>query len=552
MHLPGPPTLPRRLHRPVIDTDAVEVLCDDSGRLGPLSYKVPAAMKLRLGDAVRVPFGRSEKYGMVVAPSDGSKATREVLECFGPRTGEAELALAAMLATEHYVPFSSIAPRLAPKTRRGNPALQAPAPQLVPGTSAADLGLPESLEARRRILAAAPAVDQVRLAALEACRLAAFGQVLVLCPTKSLVAATLAEFAAGAARMDEVPGKDQPSPWRGFLDGTLRIAISTRNSALWPADDLAGIVVLDESHPGHVEAREPHTNARDVAIRRTAATGSALVLISSVPSLPALASHSKLIQVGLPEHWPAVKFVTRHGLEPKDRMSPPLALSLVSDARRAKQQAFVITPQDTTVYRCRSCKLRHDQPGTACSRCSGDVQPSGFGPDRVATLFTKATPLTFAELLRISPRPGSTVVVFDTDMYDTAPDLSPSSTLSSVMLAAARLAGRGGTVVLCCENNPPVSALDLLSKRDYRRHAKRVWSIAKDANLPPFVKMVCCRFNRQTAPKVENLPGRVLGPRKVAEKEWEVVILIPEKDMYLLESYITTARRRGKARVVVS
>lgn len=540
------------MHRPVVDTPCVEVLCDDSGRLGPLSYKVPPSMSLRIGDAVRVPFGRTEKYGMVVAAGDGSKATREVIECFGPRTGESEIALAASLAAEHFVPFTSIAPRLAPRTRRGNPPLVSSDPVLVAGLSATELGLPVAAGPRRRILALAPGVDPVRVAALEAARLADSGQVLVLCPTKKSVAEVLSQFSSGAARMDAVPAKDQPSPWRGFLDGSLRIAISTRVSALWPADDLAGIVVLDESHPGHVEAAQPHTNARDVAIRRTAAVDAALVLVSAVPSLHALASRSKLVQVGLDMHWPAVKFVPRYDLEPKDRSCPPLALSAVSAARSSRRQAFVLAPQDSTVYRCRSCKLPHKAPTQACTRCCGSVQPSGLGPDRVATLFTKATPLTFAELMQHSPRPGSTVVVLDADLYEAASDLSPSLTMSAVAYSAARLAGQGGTVVVCSEKNPPSTVLDLLSRRDHRRHAKRVWAEARALNLPPFVKMVSFRFKRQTAPKVETLPGRVLGPRRLVDGEWEVVVLIPPADLAKLESHVAAYRRRGKVRITVS
>jgi len=552
MHLPGSPTLPRRLHRPQVDSEFVEVLCDESGRLGPLSYKVPPGLSLRLGDAVRVPFGRSERYGMVVAPGDGSKATREVIECFGPRTGETELALAAALAEEHFVPFTTIAPRLAPRTRRGNPPLSLPSPSLRPGPSAADLLLPEHATENRRILALSPGVDPVRVAALEALRLSALGQVLVLCPTKKAVAAVLSEFMSGAARMDEVPAPNEPSPWRGFLDGTLQIAVSTRVSALWPAADLAGIVVLDESHPGHLEAAQPHTNARDVAIRRTAATGAALVLLSSVPSLHALASRSKLFQVGSPESWPAVLFASRRDLEPKDRMSPPVALAAVSSARRSRHPAFVLAPQDKTSYRCRSCKLLHATAAPACSRCNGSVQPSGFGPDRVATLFTKATPLTFSELIAHSPRPGSTVVIFDADFHDASADLSPSWTIASVLYAAARLAGPSGTVVVCSESNPPVTALDLLSRKDQRRHARRVWAEARAASLPPFCKQVSCRFKRQTAPRTENLPGRVLGPRRLADGEWELNILLPVEDLPRLKPYLDAARRRGKVRITVS
>lgn len=564
MDLTGAPPISRRLSRSKIEADSVEVLCDESSFVGSLSYKVPAGMVLRVGDAVRVPFGKREKYGMVVAPGDPSKATREVLECFGPRTGELEIALAAQLASEQFCPFSQIAPRLAPRTKRGNPPLKLSRARLHPGASRTDLALPTD-SPPRVVLALAPGVDPVRTAALEALRLSEHGQVLLLSPTKDMVSALLAEFADGAARMDVVPKKDEPSAWRGFLEGTVPIAIATRSSALWPAKDLAGIVVLDENHPGHQESSQPYTNARSVAVRRTLAAGADLVLISSVPSLAALASRSKLMQVGADHHWPTVRLVAKNDVDPFTRSAPPLAVSAISDARRARRGAYVLAPSSASRLRCRSCRLMHDptvsntsdgtappSPPSRCSRCGGAISVSGLGPERVQQLFTKATVLTFSELLKSDPRPGSTVVVLDADSLASAPDVEPSLTVSSALYAAARLAGPLGTVVVCSNDNPPEAVLDLLVKKDFRRHAKRVWSIAKQLSLPPFVRLLECRFQRKTPPAPPTFGCKVLGPKKVVDGEWEMRLLVPEGDLDKLRPWVEANKRRGKMRLSAS
>lgn len=550
MDLSGGPVLARRLQRPKVDAPAVEVLCDESGFVGSLSYKVPAKMELRVGDAVRVPFGKQERYGMVVGPGDAKLATREVLECFGPRTGEVEIALAASLAAEQFSTFESIAPRLAPRTKRGNPALIAPAPRLRKGASRADYALAD-VHPKRTILALAPGIDPVRATALEALRLSANGQVLILAPTKRDVSRLLAEFECGAARMDEVPKKDEPSPWRGFLEGSLPVAISTRAAALWPAHDLAGIVVFDEDHPGFKESAQPYTNARDVAIRRTAASDVDLVLIASNPSLSALASRSKLVQAGLQSHWPEVRLVAKNDLDPMVRNSPPLAASAVASALRVRAGAYVLAPSASTRHRCRACSMAYESDVSSCLRCGGEVVRAGLGPDRVSQLFPKATVLTFPELLSAKPRPGSTVVLLDVDSLASAPDLEPGATAAAALLAAARLAGPGGTVVACANDNPPEVVIDLLVKRDIRRHAKRVWGLAKEMQLPPFVRMVECRFNRRTAPSAPSLGCKVLGPKKVAEDEWELRLLLPPDRLASLKPWVESLRRRGKCRISV-
>jgi hypothetical protein len=581
MELSGAPRLSAKLIRRRLTTDVVQVLCDESGRLGSLSYQRPAAMELALGDAVRVPFGRAERYGIVVGEGDASLATREVLEVFGPRAGEVEIAVATQLAEEGFSSFATIASRLAPKTRRGNVPLDGGTVVLRPGDGFTELGdtAPERDQARR-LLACAPAVSRPRLAALEADRLAKQGQVLVLCPTKESVSEVLAEFTSGAARLDVVPGPQDPSPWKGFVEGSLRVAIATRQSALWSADSLAGVVVLDEAHPGHIEATQPYTSARDVAIRRSFAAGCPLTLIATVPSLQALAGRVKLTQVGLQDHWPKFKYVSRDEYQPFERLAPPPALAAISDARRAKNGAFVLASSSSTKFRCRSCKLEHvndvsvaglksagesvPSPSAAltreqlfaeqrCGRCGGEVKVSGFGPDRVGTLFTKATPLSLTQLVKQKPRPGSTVVVFDVDALEAAPGLNPVGyTLAAAGYAAAALAGPSGTVVLCGSGAAPSTVVDLFLKRDIRRFSRRVWADAKASGLPPFKKMVSVLMRRASAPKLPQLPGRVLGPRRVSPSEWEVLVLVDPVELPQLATWVQKLKRSNQVKITVS
>jgi primosomal protein N' len=536
-----------------------EVLCDDTGRVGPLSYLVPESLSVHVGDAVRVPFGASERYGVVVGAGDATKATREVSEVFGPRTGPGEIALAERLAEENFVAFSTIAPRLAPRSKRGNAPLVVDPVDLVAGPGLVELGHPDlDRDVTRRLLAAAPGVSRVRLAALEAARLAADGgQVLVLCPTKKHVSAVCAQFVAGAARLDVVPKKDAPSPWRAFVEGALPVAVSTRAAALWSAPKLCGIVVLDESHPGHVESAQPHTNARDVAVARASDT-LAVSLITTVPTAQALGSKVKLVAVGTRDHWPAVHLVARRDLPRSERLFPPALTAAAAKARSGGPPVLVVAPAASSRWRCRGCRMVLAVPADTssappCGRCGGLAAESGWSPERIMRTLPNVSAVSVAELLCSRPRPGATVVLFDVDALSSAAELHPSQLAAQVAHHAAQVAGPSGTVLVLAEGGPPDAVVDVLVRRDVRRHAKRVWAHARANALPPFTKTVTIHVARSSPPRPpSSLPGRVLGPRRLDSGEFEVVVLCAPHELSAVGRYVASLRRAGRCRVTVA
>lgn len=519
-----------------------------------MSYRRPPEMSVAVGDAVHVPFGRSERHGIVVGPGDPAKATRDIVTNFGPRAGVAEIAVAVSLAHEHFSSFTTLAPRLAPRTRRGNAPVVAGPVTLLDGTTPSDMGyIDVDAQHPRRILATGPGVSMYRLAALEAARLASTHQVLVLCPTKKVVSEVLAEFVSGAARMDVVPAAAEPSPWRGFVEGSLQIAVATRTAALWSASTPPAIVVVDEAHPGHMEAAQPYINARDVAIRRTAASSTPLTLLTTLPSAAALASRSRLLSVGSSQMWPSVFLVDKSTLAPYERLTPPSVLEKISAARKDKRPAYVIAPHTATRYRCGTCRQSYDTDGQ-CTRCSKSLRPSNFGPERIAQLYPRATPLSYKDLMTAQPRDGAVVVVFD--VSSPAPtslsSWEPDRHLATTLVAAARLAGPTGTVVCMYDTTLPEPCRDLLVHHNIRRHCKKVWKRLRDESLPPFSKMITVRFKRKTPPKVPSFTGtRVLGPTKTGD-EYTVTVIAPVDVPPEVSMWIHQARRRSALRVSVA
>src|SRR5690606_27492443 len=123
------------------------------------------------------------------------------------------------------------------------------------------------------------------LAAAEAVRHSDSGQVLVLCPTTTLVERVLANFTAGAVRLD---AKAARGDWAAFREGHASVAVGTRAAAWYAPKHLAAIIVVEEQHEGHREQTAPRHHAREVAVARAKALSVPLILISANPTPAAI------------------------------------------------------------------------------------------------------------------------------------------------------------------------------------------------------------------------------------------------------------------------
>ena len=532
------------------------VLVDGAERLGELSYVVPEGLAVRVGDAVEVPFGANVRRGLVTGPDSGERATREITLVYGRRSSEVDIAVARDIAVANLCEFTSVAKRLAPSTKRGNAGVEAGEVVLREGARFAEFGRgPRLSELPRRIEMVGPSADVVRLAALEAAELAQKGQVLILCPSKEVVRQVQAEFTSGSARLDVVPKKDELSAWNGFVAGTVRIGVATRAGALWAGADLAGIVVVDEDHPGHREVTTPYTSARDVAAKRTKANGAALVLLSHNPSPSGLGADVKIVVVG--KEWPTTTVVTR---KVRQRWTPemPGGLSAIIAKHEAKEsEILVVAGTSRSSRRCSVCRLtwrcevcesgscEHCEPN--CVKCGAeDVLIIGW--DAVKSARVTGVERVIVPSAMSGADKADLVVLLDVDPWLGMAELVPGRVASNRILEAARLVRPGGELVMVtC--SPEDELLALLAKGDLIGLARRTWSQAREEALPPFGRQVTISGEGR-APKGAQWPGRVLGP-KPNGTGWEIMILAKNSEMPALQSVLARVRRRAKVRVTV-
>jgi primosomal protein N' len=543
--------------------ETVSVFVDRSGRVGELSYLVGDGMELFIGADVEVPFGSRTGTGVVTGSGDPTKATRNVSRLLGVRSGGDEVAVARTLAQRHFSNFIAIAPRLSPAHNEDAEGVDGGVVALIQGDGFAELGRdPGDDSIKRRLALCEPLVDWVRLAALEAAAMSVRGQVLVLCPTKKMVEEVLGQFTSGAARLDEVPGPADDSPWRGFVEGTLSVGVATRSSALWRANNLAGIVVVAEGHRGHIESRQPYTNARDVAGERARVNGCELVLIGSNASAGGLGQAGKVRVVGSRKHWPACVLVERDRKSRYDLELSEVVIEALSRWRGKGVSPLVVVKGDSARRQCRECRsgivcsvcgdYECAHPGSQkCSKC-GSLRSVVFGWDqrRAARAVGSRCRVISADKL-VREHDAGLVVVVDGDQFLGGNEVVAGRRAADLVLDAARAAGAGGELIVVATAGAEVYA-DLVSRRDLVGWARRVWGSMKEMGLPPFGRLVRLRIAAAHAPRLTGWPGRVFGPRFLSDSEYEVIVQCSDSDMVVLGACIDRLRKRLKVRVSVS
>lgn len=537
-------------------THAVDVLVDSSGRLGALSYLVPAGVAVEPGDAVTVPFGKQTRHGLVLGPSaDPTKATRELDVRLGQRCLPIDMEVARALAERHGASFGQIAGRLSPTTDRAATPLDAG--PLVLRSRADDVELPD-VAATNRLYLRAPSVSSARIAALDALRLhqASGGQVLILTPSTELLELVVAEFESGAVRLDS---KARSGAWPGFRQGTVPVGVGSRAAALYSPSTLAGIILVEEDHPGHIEVTVPYTHVREVAAARCAAHGVPLTLVSANPTASGMGAKVKVGLVGRPQDWPRVQVIDRTTVAPGQQLLPPALRGAIKGAQADGLPVLVLADSRPARRLCAKCGdprpcgqcsvsgCAHTDI-TECQRCGHAVSRwAGWDVTRLGGLLPEADPVVFSDL---RPWPSARMVVlFDVDGLSSQASLEPEHGFASVLMRAAEAAGPGGRVV-ALTSQPVTPVLSAFMKRDALTNAKHVWARAKNDGLPPFGVLVTVRANWERQPSTAGWPGTVFGPRRKGT-EWEIMVSCDHEQLPALMGHVDRMRRRGKVRVSI-
>jgi len=354
----------------------------------PFTYDLPAELGAGVGSLVRVRFHGKLTRGWVLGPTDDIPGRMlPVMRVVSPVRvfDESGLALARWVSERYVAPLAAVLDRLAPprvaalEAAGPAPAAEALGGHVVddvagagPGVFSGYVGGAELLEGiahRSGSFVLRPAPDEETTTVVEAVRacLHTGNRALVIVPEAVPVPATAAALIdAFGPRVCVFAGGDKRAryeTWLAIRSGAFDVVVGTRPAVFAPITGLGLIVVARESHPALREDRSPYYHVRDVARRRAAIEGAALVLSSLCPS-------AEVTALGLAEvaprvrRWPKVE-VVRPGAQGR----APRLVAALRGARRAF--VFAPIPGHGLAKACRSCGAP-----ASCASCGGALRSS--------------------------------------------------------------------------------------------------------------------------------------------------------------------------------
>lgn len=234
-------------------------------------YAIPSRMTVGIGDLVRVPFKGSERYGVVRGVVDRSEIEkpREVLQI----TAKHFLRAFDIARLERIAEVLQQSPNSIFFAAFGRALQTHPLPSFT--TSIKPSVQRELVEDVRRYLRELERVKEVTVAdSLEAgfvmakaLRTQLKGQLLILAPQERTaeLLPKYVEFPGSVAMMHgHTPERVRGAIIRAWSAGTLQTLISTRQGALLPAKQLAGVLVLQAGNEEHINTRRnPRFDARE-------------------------------------------------------------------------------------------------------------------------------------------------------------------------------------------------------------------------------------------------------------------------------------------------
>ena len=374
-----------------------------------LSYAIPSALTLALGQRVLAPLQGRPRVGLVVAIREGE--TEGLARVQAPVEPVAALS-ASMLDLGLWAareslssPGSTLAALVPPPPRRGAVETLAPPPDPAPGAGTVpelwmDLGRHDRL------------TDEIGRAP---------GPVLVIAPDIETAARWSERL--GAARLDSgAPEPARRAAWFGAMRGRPRVVVGTRSALLVPLPAPATLALLDEHDPAHRPPGAPRLHSREVLLERARREGSRLLLLAGAPAVETwnASDHQRITRHVAAAEPPGPEILTADtkGVLPNHPFTLPLTRALEDASRRGGRVALIVShdaaalgcddcgevlrcpdcgvglgfSRTSATLECRLCGRVTPLPG-ACPRCGGHrLSPFGWSPERVMTALRKRFP----------------------------------------------------------------------------------------------------------------------------------------------------------------
>ncbi len=365
-------------------------------------YLAPDASTADVGLRVRVPFGRGERIGVIVAIAEGSdwppgqlKTAGEILRDLPPLPRDF-LELCAFAGAYYQAPLGEVIlqslpaalKRLVPAVRRlsrpraGSEPVAAPELTSEQAAALAAIGLRGGFFAYLLHGVTGSGKTEVYLRLVEQA-LATGRQALLLVPeinlTPQLEGRVRARFpgVGVVALHSELAEAARERNWRAAFAGDAGIVLGTRLAIFTPMPRL-GLIVVDEEHDASFKQQDGmRYSARDVAVFRARQLGIPVLLGSATPSLEswANAQSGRYRLLTLRERasreaaLPAVDLLDTRKMVLKEGVSEPLLAAIGERLARGEQSLVFLNRRGyAPVLACMACGWV-----SRCTRCAANL-----------------------------------------------------------------------------------------------------------------------------------------------------------------------------------
>lgn len=380
--------------------------------------------------------------------------------------------------------------------------------------------------------------------------------------------------------------------WLAVLRGAVRIAVGTRNVVFAPFTELTSIVVWDDWNTSHVNPQAPYWNSRDVAVLRSSAQNTALVIIGPTMSVEAFAlkpwavhiarsrddirKNSPRVRSALDEMYlkndpggrgvrvpaivlqtiksaldkgPVLVLVARTGYSPRLSCNNCRELASCSQCGGALLQT-----ERTSTPTCYLCG--HLETNWSCGRCKKtELRAIAIGSTRTAEEFGRAFPgipvrnSSSDHILRevnnkpaiIVATPGAApvadggyagLILLDGQAMLNRHDLDATQDTYAKWAECVSLVRADGEIIVVAESEHP--AVQALIRQDPVGLAQREYKLREEVSLPPAVRLAALtgeQIDIDDVIELAQLPSETVtrGPVPTYDGQLRLLLSVPKK-----------------------
>jgi primosomal protein N' (replication factor Y) len=558
-------------------------------------YLVPDSLidTVSVGDKVRINLHGRRVGGWIIAigehgSKDFSDVPREKLVEITKHSGQAVVShlipLAIEVANRYFGPLRAVLQSASsPRVTRSRTKAQH-GKIAVPDDGVAAVA--QSDDVQMHVVTIQPLDSVLSLVAALAVR----GPVLVVCPTVRMAvlgAASLRRRGCAVALM--------PDDWDKGLDG-VDVAIGARSAVWAPLAGISSVVVVDEHDDSLKEERVPTWHAREVAIRRAQIENASCYLCSPLLSVEAMSlvssANTARIEVESSQGWPVInvadlnevpvsgslassemlQLVRRRGesvlciLNTKGR-ARLLACAKCRTLARCSQCQTVMSAVDSQHLHCDLCDNTIDAICDHCGRTSFRVLRAGIGSLREEIAKASGRDVVevdaSTEVLDLSEHDGvyvgteallhrvsgaQHVVILDFDAEIMAPRATATRDACALIIRAARVVGRNGTILLQTRNTEH-DLVSAFARLHLDAAALGGWeekdlALRRALSLPPFTSMARVRLDDDV--RIEDVCS---GSQVTWANEYQNSYIVRSDDVSELRNVLSRARKEYGQRI---